>query len=115
MPVMNNTDTTISYTIVNVAVNRPLFRDFAYKINGLIGEECIGSRVLINFSGLSQVGVITKINPDIDFDKSKLKEAKLLDKKAIIPKDVIDVLQFGSNYYQYPLGQCFNVALPKLL
>lgn len=115
MPVMNNTDTTISYTIVNVAVNRPLFRDFAYKVNGLIGEECIGSRVLINFSGLSQVGVITKINPDIDFDKSKLKEAKLLDKKAIIPKDVIDVLQFGSNYYQYPLGQCFNVALPKLL
>lgn len=115
MPVMNNTDTTISYTIVNVAVNRPLFRDFAYKVNGLIGEECIGSRVLINFSGLSQVGVITKINPDIDFDKSKLKEAKLLDKKTIIPKDVIDVLQFGSNYYQYPLGQCFNVALPKLL
>lgn len=115
MPVMNNTDTTISYTIVNVAVNRPLFRDFAYKVYGLIGEECIGSRVLINFSGLSQVGVITKINPDIDFDKSKLKEAKLLDKKAIIPKDVIDVLQFGNNYYQYPLGQCFNVALPKLL
>lgn len=86
MPVMNNTDTTISYTIVNVAVNRPLFRDFAYKINGLIGEECIGSRVLINFSGLSQVGVITKINPDIDFDKSKLKEAKLLDKKPSFPK-----------------------------
>lgn len=115
MPVMNNTDTTISYTIVNIAVNRPLFRDFAYKVNGLIGEECIGSRVLINFSGRSQVGVITEINPNIDFDKSKLKEAKLLDKKAIISKDVIDVLKFGSNYYQYPLGQCFNVALPKLL
>ena len=92
MPVMNNSETTNTCTIINVAVNRPLFRDFAYKVNCLIGDECIGSRVLINFAGLSQVGVITKINPTIDFDKAKLKEAKLLDKQGIIPKDVIDVL-----------------------
>ena len=115
MPLMNNTGTTISFTIVSVAVNRPLFRDFAYKVNCLIGAECIGSRVLVNFAGLKQVGIITQISPVIDFDVSKLKEAKLLDRKGIIPRDVIDVLSFGSNYYQYSLGQCFNVALPKLL
>ena len=115
MPLMNNTGTTISFTIVSVAVNRPLFRDFAYKVNCLIGAEYIGSRVLVNFAGLKQVGIITQISPVIDFDVSKLKEAKLLDRKGIIPRDVIDVLSFGSNYYQYSLGQCFNVALPKLL
>lgn len=115
MPLMNNTGTTISFTIVSVAVNRPLFRDFAYKVNCLIGTECIGSRVLVNFAGLKQVGIITQISPVIDFDISKLKEAKLLDRNGIIPRDVIDVLRFGSNYYQYSLGQCFNVALPKLL
>ena len=107
---MNNT-----YTIVNVAVNRPLFKEFAYKVESLIGEECIGARVQVNFAHNNQVGVITKINPPINFDESKLKVAKLLDNKGIISDDIIKTLEFGSKYYQYPLGQCFNVAMPKLL
>ena len=61
---MNNT-----YTIVNVAVNRPLFKEFAYKVESLIGEECIGARVQVNFAHNNQVGVITKINPPINFDE----------------------------------------------
>lgn len=36
-------------------------------------------------------------------------------KKSFLTDDVLKTLFFGSSYYHYPLGQCFNVALPKIL
>lgn len=102
-------------TVVNVAVNRPLFREFAYKVNAALDRSCIGARVLVNFANQKMVGIITEINPEIDFDAARLKEAVLLDDRAILSDDLIKTLNFGSSYYHYPLGQCFNVALPKIL
>ena len=103
------------FTLVNVVINRPLHQKFAYKIDGIIGPECVGSRVEVNFSGSHSIGIITDINPEIKHPLSKLKKAKLLDKVSFISKDIQKVLEFGSAFYQYPLGQCYNVALPKLL
>ena len=103
------------FTLVNVVINRPLHQKFAYKIDGIIGPECVGSRVEVNFSGSNSIGIITDINPEIKHPLSKLKKAKLLDKVSFISKDIQKVLEFGSAFYQYPLGQCYNVALPKLL
>ena len=107
--------TSLSYTLVNVAVNRPMFRDFVYKIAGVHTDECLGSRVSINFAGSNDIGVITSLCSDASIDEKKLKEATLIDEKSFITAELFQTLQFGSNYYQYPLGQCFNVALPKLL
>src|SRR5574344_117904 len=104
-----------NYTIVNIVINRPLFREFAYKVNATLTQEHIGARVTVNFAGSKMVGIITTINPKIDFDEKKLKSAELLDHKGIIPNDIFKIIEFGSAYYQYPVGQCFNVALPKLL
>lgn len=103
------------FTLVNVVINRPLHQKFAYKIEGIIGPECVGSRVEVNFSGSNSIGIITDINPEIKHPLSKIKKAKLLDRVSFIAKDIQKVLEFGSAFYQYPLGQCYNVALPKLL
>ncbi len=103
------------YTVVNVAINRPLFREFAYKVNAQLGPSHIGSRVTVNFANQEMVGIITEINPKLEFDENKLKTAILLDEKSFLTDDVLKTLFFGSSYYHYPLGQCFNVALPKIL
>lgn len=102
-------------TIVNVVINRPLQKKFAYKIEEKVGVECIGSRVEVNFAGSSCVGIITDVSPEISIPVSKIKKAKLLDKTSFISEDIKKVLEFGSAFYQYPLGQCYNVALPKML
>jgi len=102
-------------TIVNVVINRPLQKKFAYKIEGKAGVECIGSRVEVNFAGSNCIGIITDVNPEINLPVSKIKIAKLLDKNSFISEDIKKVLEFGSSFYQYPLGQCYNVALPKML
>ncbi|MDD6205353.1 primosomal protein N' [Succinivibrio sp.] len=101
-------------TIVNVALNRPLFKEFAYVINKEISDSHIGCRVKVNFANSTMIGVITKVGVKNN-SSIKLKEATLIDEQSFITDDVIKMLEFGSNYYQYPLGQCFNVALPKLL
>lgn len=103
------------FTLVNVVINRPLHQKFAYKVEGSIGHECIGSRVLVNFAGSNSIGIITDINPEITLSPSKVKKAKLLDNCSFISEDIRKILEFGSAFYQYPLGQCYNVALPKLL
>src|SRR5574344_1056244 len=103
------------FVLINVAINRPLFREFAYKVNAKKEEVFIGARVLVDFANSKQVGIITEVTPKIDIDLKKIKEAKLLDKQAVLPEDIIKTVQFGSTYFQYPLGQCFNVALPKIL
>lgn len=103
------------FVLINVAINRPLFREFAYKVNAKKEEVFIGARVLVDFANSKQVGIITEVAPKIDIDLKKIKEAKLLDKQAVLPEDIIKTVQFGSTYFQYPLGQCFNVALPKIL
>lgn len=101
-------------TVVNVALNRPLFKEFAYVVNKKINDSYIGCRVKVNFANSTMIGIITKV--DVPNDSSiKLKEATLLDEHSFITDDVIKMLEFGSSYYQYPLGQCFYVALPKLL
>ncbi len=103
------------YTIVNVVINRPLMSSFAYKVEGKIDKDCIGSRVEVNFAGAKCIGIITDINPKLSIQESKIKKAKLLDNISFITRDIKKILEFGSAFYQYPLGQCYNVAIPKLL
>ncbi|MGN1282142.1 MAG: primosomal protein N' [Succinivibrio sp.] len=107
---MNNT-----FTIVNVAINRPLFSTFAYRINRIIDDSFVGARVMVNFANQEQIGIITQVNPETDIDVSRLKEAVPVDTNSIIPHDIFALLEFGSSYYQYPFGQCLNATLPKLL
>lgn len=105
------------YTYINVGLDRPLRKNFHYKLQGTHSSEIIGSRVQVNFANKDQIGIVVSIvDPkDITYDVNKIKLAKLLDKKSLISKDVFDTIVFGANFYQYPLGQALKVALPKLL
>lgn len=102
-------------TFVKLAVNRPLWKSFIYKIDEIVGDEVIGSRVSVNFAGSTTVGIITELSSEHKFDKSKIKTAKLLDRTGILSKDILSMLKIASSYYHYPFGQCCATALPKIL
>lgn len=102
-----------SFCFVAVAINRPLWQEFTYKVQISTPNNLIGSRALINFAGSKTIGIITKIlntQPNL----SHIKTCAILD-EGLIPSDVMSMIDFGSRYYHYPIGQCYLNALPKLL
>ena len=101
------------FYFVAVAINRPLWQEFTYKVQASSPNNLLGSRVLINFAGSNTVGIITKILIDPS-PLTHIKECTILD-EGLIPFDVISMIDFGSRYYHYPKGQCYLNALPKLL
>lgn len=105
-----------NFKIIEVALNRPLFQNFDYVLeHESISDELIGARVKVSFGHVKEIGIIVKIKIDSQFDIAKLKKAELLDTKALIAKDIMHTINFGCAYYHYPLGQCLQVCLPKLL
>lgn len=105
-----------NFSIIEVAVNRHMFQNFDYILEyEYISNDLIGTRVQVSFANSKEIGVIVKIKTNSDIAVTKLKKAKLLDTKALITTDVMHTINFGSAYYHYPLGQCLQVCLPKLL
>ena len=105
-------------TIVQVALNKPLYNTFDYVLEGLYGEEILGCRIHVSFGrGLAYnaVGIVVGIGACSSLDYSRLKVAQLLDKKPLIARDVFNTLFFASRYYHYPVGQAMPLALPKML
>ena len=81
----------INYQFVYVAINRPLFKEFIYKVVADSSDVLVGKRVLVNFANSKQVGLITRTEPNIDtsLDLSQIKVAQLLDNRPIIPSEVM--------------------------
>lgn len=107
------------FSLVKVAINRPLFQTFTYKVPGNYSQPLRGRRIRVDFSGSPQIGVVledtTKSTDPYDANVDKIKPGELLDSAPIIDDDIMNMVFFGSNYYHYPIGQCMWTALPKIL
>ncbi|MBB6519807.1 primosomal protein N' [Pseudoteredinibacter isoporae] len=102
-------------TIIRLALPVPLRRLFDY-----LGEEGrvypIGARVRVPFGQRELIGIVIEQTEDSEQDLDKLKPARaLLDENELIPSDIRQLVDFCSRYYQCPLGEAYNTALPKLL
>ena len=104
-----------AFSVIEVLLNRPLFQCFDYKLEGLHSDDIVGARVEVNIAGSREIGIVYKVKHDSILPFEKLKNALLLDEKDIFAPDLHKMLSFASNYYLYPLGQCYMSALPKLL
>ncbi len=104
-----------SYTYISVAVNRPLWQSFTYKIKTSKTSHLIGSRVFINFAGSKTIGLISDVLKTPPNNFSKIKECSLLDEDGLISSDVFNMILLGAKYYHYPLGQSLATAIPKIL
>ena len=104
---------------VRVAVPVYLYDCFDYSLSAEQYQQAqLGARVAVSFGRQNLVGVIVeKLAPDAPIDpKIKLKAiSELLDDVAILDAKVLSLLTWAAQYYQFPMGEVIQSALPTLL
>lgn len=104
---------------VRVAVPVHLFETFDYRVSAEQFQQAqVGARVAVSFGRQKLIALIVeKIQPDVALDpRFQLKYIdKLLDDHAILDDKVLTLLTWAAQYYQFPLGEVMQAALPALL
>ena len=76
----------------------------------------IGARVRVPFSGRERIGVVLGCDDRSDMAEDQLKPlAGILDPQPLLTSELIATLEWASRYYQHPIGEVFDAALPVLL
>ncbi|MFK7994908.1 MAG: primosomal protein N' [Granulosicoccus sp.] len=101
--------------LVQVAIPTPLFRvfDYQWKSNQAIVR---GARVSVPFGRRQVIGVVLGALQHSEVPANKLRAVQRIhDVEPLIPKDLMDLLDWASRYYHHPLGEVLASALPGLL
>lgn len=102
-------------TIARVALPVPLDKQFDYQIPVHL-FPIIGGRVSVSFGRQTLVGVVTALVNQSEFSVDKLKPLKqVLDSQPVWPDSLYELLQWCSQFYQYPLGDTLLNAMPSAL
>ncbi|WP_375751703.1 primosomal protein N' [Vibrio sp. HN007] len=104
-------------TIAQVALPVPLDKRFDYTIQPH-QFPVIGGRVKVPFGPANryQIGIVTAMVHQSEFSESQLKPiTEVLDAEPVWPQKLYDLLNWASQYYQYPLGDTLSNALPSAL
>ena len=97
---------------VSVAVPRPLAGSFDYLCHEPVA---VGARVRVPFGRGQVIGVVVAVAPDALDDGSLKTVARVLDDAPLLDAPLLKLLHFAARYYQHPLGEVVQAALPKLL
>lgn len=104
---------------VRVAVPVHIFDCFDYTLSPEQDQVAqVGARVAVSFGQQNLIGVIMeKIAPEHPVDpRFKLKAiTELLDQEPILTTEVLTLLTWSAAYYQFPIGEVVQTALPTLL
>lgn len=107
-------------SILHIAIPCPLRTLFDYLPIKNTALPKIGCRVLVSFRNRSLVGIIIGVsnqsNKRLQKEGIKLKTIeRVIDQQTLIPSSSFDLIQWVSDYYHHPIGECFQAALPKKL
>ena len=104
---------------IRVALPVYVYDTFDYTVSAeQYLQAQIGARVSVSFGRQNLIGVITeKVDPNEPFTgQFKLKAiTALLDEDAILDQQVLTLLTWSAQYYQFPIGEVMQSALPALL
>lgn len=103
--------------ILQIAIPYPLRTVFDYILTDPENNPLTGMRVLVSFRSRQLVGIIagiSEIDPEQHLKKLKPIE-KIIDDQLLIPQNTFELIQWVSDYYHHPIGECFQAALPKKL
>lgn len=104
--------------ILQVAIPSPLRHAFDYllPINSELDTISPGVRVLVSFGRQEIIGLVLQVTSTSSLDINKLKPViAILDQNPILPKSILDLIQWTSKYYHHPIGDVVSNALPVLL
>ena len=104
----------IHHLPVRVALPVPLRRQFDYLAPAPL--PAIGCRVRVSFGRQQLVGLVTDHPEQSDLPLAKLKPIlEVLDTTPLLPPSLWQLLLWSAHYYQHPLGEVLQHALPVLL
>lgn len=105
-------------TIIQVAVPAPLYGFFDY----LPGEDAEatalrpGCRVQVPFGRQSRIGIVLGTSDQSSVPAGKLKAVQsAFDAEPVLPGPVLKLLKWAASYYQHPIGDVIQTAMPVLL
>jgi len=112
--------------ICRIALAIPLHKQFDYLLPEYLAENylqpeslglLVGCRVRVPFGGKRQmVGIICEVNPELDYDVTKLKKVtQLIDRSPLLNDKLWSLLRWASFYYQHPFGDVYQQAIPTTL
>jgi primosomal protein N' (replication factor Y) (superfamily II helicase) len=104
--------------ILRVAVPSPLRRVFDYLLPAECGFANIkpGMRVLVPFGRQEIIGVVLEVATESKLELAKLKPVlAVLDDEPLLPKTILNLITWVSNYYHHPIGDVVSNALPSFL
>lgn len=113
-----HTTKSIKVLALRVAIPTPLRRTFDYLPSKNIDPSTLlpGIRIRVPFGRRDVIGILLETGVEPSIDIKRLKPIKqVLDPQPLIPADVLKLLQWASQYYQYPVGETLQLALPVLL
>ncbi len=103
-------------TILKVAVNVPLSRDFDYLPPASGPVPAVGCRVLVPFGRRQQIGMVTAHANESVISAARIRRcSRVLDENAILSDPDLWLIRFASDYYHHPIGEVVSAALPALL
>jgi primosomal protein N' (replication factor Y) len=75
-----------------------------------------GARVKVTFGGRSLVGIVIASTDQCDFDANKIKPIdSVIDHQPLISNHLLEFIRWAADYYQAPLGEALQAALPAPL
>lgn len=103
-------------SILQVALDTPLFRLFDYRLPDALGTVPPGSLVEVPFGRTRQVGVALGAPADSTIEDDKLRDViRVLDDRPTLSPDILRLAQFCADYYHHPLGAILLATLPPRL
>lgn len=101
---------------LRVALPSPLRQTFDYLLPARIEPPPAGTRVRVPFGRQDQIGICLDVATTTEVPEDKLRVAhEVLDAEPILPPSLFTLCQWAADYYQHPLGEVFDTALPVLL
>jgi primosomal protein N' (replication factor Y) len=102
-------------SILQVALDTPLYRLFDYRLPDGAGAVQPGSLVEVPFGRTCQVGVALA-QPAESAHPDKLRDVvRVLDDRPALSPDILRLAQFCADYYHHPLGAILLATLPPRL
>jgi primosomal protein N' (replication factor Y) (superfamily II helicase) len=101
--------------VLRVTIPVPLAQVFDYLPPPDVAAHAIapGSRVMVPFGRGERVGVVVGHGDDSEIGRGRLKAiGQLLDPQPLITPELCASLAWAARYYQHPLGEVFETALP---
>ncbi|MDQ8038081.1 MAG: primosomal protein N' [Pedobacter sp.] len=101
---------------LQLALPSPLRQTFDYILPAKIQPPPAGARVRVPFGKQELIGICLGISAESSIPEEKLRAAsEALDQEAVLPASLFTLCSWAAAYYQHPIGEVFDTALPVLL